>query len=336
MKGTQELADDVGVKPACDAIGTSRATLYRRRKAAPKGPAKPRPAPPRSLSPEERRAVLELLHSEPFVDMAPRPIHAKLLEEGAYLCSPRTMYRLLAASGESRERRQPTTHREFQRPELLATRPNEVWTWDVTWLRGPEKGERYALYVMLDLFSRYAIGWMLAHTENGELAADFIQQCFEHQRVEPGALVVHSDRGSAQKSEKVSKLTDKLQIARSYGPPRVCNDNPYSESLNKTTKYHVDYPDRFSSFDDAKTYCRRFFEWYNHEHRHSGIAMLTPASVHAGTHAALVARRQATLDMAYEAHPERFINGKPLAAQPPDAVYLNKPEEKAEPVPHCS
>lgn len=335
MQSTQELATEIGVKPACDAIGMSRATLYRHLKPKQELP-KPRPAPPRSLSPQERRRVLELLHTDPFVDMAPRPIHAKLLEEGTYMCSPRTMYRLLAQQDESKERRQPATRREFARPELLATRPNEVWTWDVTWLRGSQKGERYALYVMLDLFSRYVVGWMLAHTENGELAADFIRQCLEHQEIQPGELTVHSDRGSAQKSEKVVKLTDKFQVSRSYGRPRVCNDNPFSEAVNKTTKYHIDYPDRFAGYDDAKAWCRRFFKWYNHEHRHSGIAMLPPAIVHAGKHEPMIARRQATLDAAFAAHPERFVKGKPIAARLPDAVYLNKPEEKIEPLAHHS
>lgn len=275
---------------------------------------------------------MELLHTEKFVDMAPRAIHAVLLEQGVYLCSPRTMYRLLADAQEARGRRQSQSKHRFERPELLAVKPNEVWAWDVTWLRGPEKGERYALYVMLDLFSRYVVGWMLAHAENGELAADFIQQCHENQGIDPGTLIVHSDRGTAQKSEKVRKLTDLLDVARSYGRPRVCNDNPFAEALNKTVKYYRSYPHRFAGFDHAQAYCREFFTWYNHDHRHSGIAMLTPAVVHASEHEPVIAARQAALDLAFAAHPERFVHGPPKAAQLPTAVYLNKPESKPEPV----
>lgn len=203
-------------------------------------------------------------------------------------------------------------------------------------MRGPEKGERYALYIMLDLFSRYVVGWMLAHAENGELAADFIHQCHEHQSIKPGALTVHSDRGSAQKSEKVRKLIDLLEVTRSYGRPRVCNDNAYSEAINKTVKYHRGYPNRFDGFQHAKTYCRDFFTWYNDEHRHSGIAMLAPAVVHAGTHVPIIAKRQAALDAAFVAHPERFVHGPPIAKPLPDAVYLNKPQPKPEPTAHYS
>jgi putative transposase len=336
IDAAKEVAEQVGVPNAAQATGIPRSTLYRHRK-----PTKPRPSTvprpqPRSLAPEEREEVMKLLHSENFVDMAPRAVHAALLEQGVYLCSPRTMYRLLAAHGESRPRRQSERKDRFARPELLATRPNEVWTWDVTWLRGPSKGERYALYVMLDLFSRYVVGWMLAATENGELASDFIRQCHETQGIEPGTLTVHSDRGSAQKSEKARKLADLLEVARSYGRPRVCNDNPFSESINKTVKYHRDYPNRFDGFEHAKTYCREFFAWYNHEHRHSGIAMLAPAIVHAGEAAPIIEIRQDALDTGFAAHPERFVHGPPVATKLPAAVYLNKPEPKPGPAAHYS
>ncbi len=279
---------------------------------------------------------MKLLNCEDFVDMAPRAIHAVLLEQGTYLCSPRTMYRLLAANNATRERRQGETKYRFERPELMATRPNEVWTWDVTWLRGPAKGERYALYIMLDLYSRYVIGWMLAHTENGELAEDFIGQCYRAQGIDPGGLTIHSDRGSAQTSEKVCKVTDLLGIARSYSRPRVCNDNPFSESINKTVKYHHEFPDRFTSFEAARDFCREFFEWYNHEHRHSGIAMLAPVLVHAGNHQQVIEQRQAVLDHAYAAHPERFVHGPPTTEPVPSIVYLNKPRPKPEVEAHYS
>ena len=279
---------------------------------------------------------MKLLNSEAFVDMAPKAIHAKLLEQGVYLCSPRTMYRLLASSNAVRERRKVSERPRFERPELMAMRPNEVWTWDVTWLRGPDKGDRFALYIMLDLYSRYVVGWMLANTENGELAKDFIDQCYRAQHIKPGSLTMHSDRGSAQTSEKVRKLIDVLDISLSYSRPRVCNDNPYSESINKTVKYHPVFPDRFDGFDDARTFCRDFFDWYNEEHRHSGIAMLAPAVVHAGEHVDVLAKRQTGLDAAYAAHPERFVHGAPITTPLPTAVYLNKPEPKPEPEAHYS
>lgn len=336
IENARQLANGRGVRFASQATGIACSTLYRQlRPAQARRSSVSRPQP-RGLTASEQKEVMALLHSEKFVDMAPRAVHAVLLEQGIYFCSPRTMYRLLAASGETRPRRQADAKPRFERPELLATKPNEVWTWDVTWLRGPKKGERYALYVMLDLFSRYVVGWMLAHAENGELATDFIRQCHDHQNIEPGGLTVHSDRGSAQKSEKVRKLTDFLDVLRSYGRPRVCNDNPFSESFNKTLKYHRDYPDRFGSFEDAKAYCRDFFAWYNHEHRHSGIAMLPPAVVHAGEHESLIAKRQTTLQAAFAAHPERFVHGPPKAEQIPAAVYLNKPQPTPEPAAHYS
>ena len=334
MDGTRELAGQIGAKPACDATGASRATLYRAEAPRRFGPRRPRPRPARALSAQEQRDVMDLLHTENFVDMAPRAIHGVLLEMGIYLCSARTMYRLLEASRETGERRQQARHDHYERPELLATAPNQVWTWDVTWLRGPERGERYALYIMLDLFSRYVVGWRLADAENGELAADFIDQCHASQGIAAGALTVHSDRGSAQRSENVVALTQLLDVARSYGRPRVSNDNAYSESINKTLKYRLDYPNRFSGLDDARAHCRRFFIWYNTEHRHSGIAMLTPEVVHAGTHEPIVAHRQATLDRAHAAHPERFVRGAPKTETLPTTVYLNKPLPKPEAVAH--
>ena len=336
MSGAEELSKQVGSKAACDAIGVSRATLYRRRRPKTSRRRCRRPTPPRSLTPHEKQEVIDVLHAEPFVDMAPRAIHAALLEAGRYLCSPRTMYRILAGMAENGARRQQRTHFKYARPELMARAPNEVWTWDVTWLRGPEKGDRYALYIMVDIFSRYVIGWMLAHAENGELASDFVRQCHASQAVDSGALTVHSDRGAAQKSEKVATVADMLEIGRSFSRPRVCNDNPFSEAINKTVKYHLDFPDRFAGFDEAREFCRRFFAWYNDDHRHSGIAMLTPAVVHAGEHDAVITARQAALDAAYAAKPERFVHGPPRTHQLPSIVYLNKPEPKPEPVAHYS
>ena len=331
-----DASKTVGVPQAARAFGIPRSTLYRHT-----SPPRPRPATvrrpqPRALKPAEKDKVLAVLNSDRFVDKAPKAIHAKLLEEGEYLCSPRTMYRLLASQKMVRQRRQASARPRFERPELLATGPNKVWTWDVTWLRGPAKGERYALYIMLDLFSRYVVGWMLAHAENAELAEGFIDECYRSQGVVAGELTVHSDRGSAQTSEKVRKLTDKLQVSRSYSRPRVCNDNPFSEAINKTLKYSLDFPNRFAGFEDARDFCRGFFDWYNREHVHSGIAMLSPAVVHRGEHHHVIERRQHALDQAYAEHPERFVHGPPKTGQLPAAVYLNKPNLTHESEAHYS
>jgi putative transposase len=305
-------------------LGVSRATVYRRRRPAPARSAKPRPSP-RGLSAAERQEVLELLHSERFVDKAPEVIVPTLLDEQRWLCSARTMYRLLAAEGELRERRRQRRHPEYKRPELLATAPNQVWSWDVTWLRGPTKGQYYYLYVLLDIYSRCVVGWTLARRESADIAARLIRAACDKQQIRPDQLTIHADRGAVPTSRELADLYDVLGARRSHSRPHVSDDNPYSEAHFKTLKYTHDYPDRFASYDDAHAFCVRFVDGYNHHHRHSGIAFLAPADVHYGRTEAILCVRAAALHAAYEAHPERFVHGRPTPRRPPAAVYINPP-----------
>ena len=327
MKVAEELASAVGTVAACDAVGAVRATVYRRRRPpTPQEPRPPRPLPERTLDQEERARILATLNEPRFVDKAPAEVHATLLDEGRYLCSPRTMYRLLAASGQVRERRDQLRHPSYAKPELLATGPNQVWSWDITKLRGPTKGAHFSLYVILDIFSRYVVGWLVTHGESGAVAQDLFRQTCEKQQVAPGQLTVHADRGGPMKSKPLGLFLADLNLTKSHSRPHVSNDNPYSESQFKTLKYRPEFPDRFGSLEDAKAFCRRFFDWYNDDHRHSGIAMLTPAQVHHGHADTVVAKRQLVLEAAFRDHPERFVNGLPHAHQAPAEAWINKPE----------
>ena len=269
-----------------------------------------------------------MLHSDRFVDVAPPEVYATLLDEGTHLCSVRSMYRYLATAGEVRERRNQLAHPRYARPELLATAPNQVWSWDITKLRAAQKWTYYYLYVLLDIYSRYVVGWMLAHRESGELAARLVADTCAKQGIEPGQLTVHADRGSAPKSKTLAQMFADLAVDASHSRPRVSNDNPFSEAHFKTLKYQPDYPERFGGYDHGLTYCRVFFPWYNDEHRHSGIAMLTPADVHYGRAADVLAERQRVLDAAFAAHPERYVNKRPTVQSLPDAVWINPPEDK--------
>jgi len=277
----RELGEVVGVARACTALGVPRPSYYRRRRPV-RRPNKKRPPPPRALGPSEQQEVVEVLHSERFVDHAPAQVVAALFQNGIYHCSARTMYRILAARGEVRERRNRLVHPRYQRPELLATGPNQVWSWDITKLRAAQKWTYYYLYVLLDIYSRYAVGWMLAHRESGELAAELLEQSILKQGVEPDQITVHADRGSAPTSKTLKQMMIDLGIKRSHSRPRVSNDNPFSESNFHTLKSRPDYPARFGSYEGAHSFCRRTFDWYNYEHHHSGLAMLTPAQVHYG------------------------------------------------------
>ncbi len=335
MAGLSELKPQVGVRLACEGLGLARSTAYRwlspRRRASLDGRRRARSSP-RALSETEREAVLELLHSERFVDQAPASVYAQMLDEGRYLCSVRTMYRILQAHGEVRERRNQRRHPHYQRPELLASGPNQLWSWDITELRGPHKGMSYPLYVLLDVFSRLVVAWLLAHRENGVLAAKMIREAGLRQGVEADQLTVHADRGPAPASKPVAELLTDLGIEKSHSRPRVSNDNPYSESQFRTLKYRPGYPNRFAGYEHALAWCREFFPWYNYEHRHSGIAYLTPADVHYGRAAAILQARRATMQAAYDSHPERFVSGSPLIATLPEAVYINPPEDKSKSV----
>jgi putative transposase len=322
------LAAQVGWQPACAALGVSRATVYRRRR--PSAAPRPRPRPARALTPGEREAIVAHLHSPRFVDFAPREIYATLLDEGQYLCSPRTMYRLLSAAHEVRERRHQLRH-VASRPELLATGPNAVWSWDITKLLGPVKWTYYYLYVILDIFSRYVVGWMVAHAESARLAERLIAATCETQGIVPGRLTVHADRGTSMTSKAVALLLADLGVTRTHSRPHVSNDNPFSEAQFKTLKFRPEFPDRFGSAADARAFCHPFFTWYNTEHRHGGIGWLTPAMVHYGQVQAVRSARRQVLITAYTAHPERFVRRPPAPPTVPNAVWINPPASNAAP-----
>jgi len=325
VTAAQGLARQVGVSPACRALGVARATFYR--KTRPKtGQQQPRRrTPARALSEAERQAVREVLHAPRFVDRSPGEIVATLLDDERYLCSERTMYRILAADGVSPERRNQLRHPAYTKPELVATAPNQVWSWDITKLLGPQKWTYYYLYVLLDLYSRYAVGWMVADRENATLAGRLIQETCTKYDVEPEILTLHSDRGAPMTAKCTAQLLADLGVTQSLGRPRVSDDNPFSEAQFKTLKYHPGFPGRFDGQEAATGYCRSFFPWYNEHHRHGGIAMLTPADVYFGRATDTLARRQRALDAAYAARPERFPKGRPQAPALPEAVYINPP-----------
>jgi putative transposase len=325
------LAPEVGMARACRVLGVARATAYRHRDPKPPRVPRPRRPPPAALSAEERGAVLTELHSERFADASPAAVYATLLDEGTYLASERTMYRLLAAAAEVRERRNQLRHPAYAKPELLATGPNELWSWDITKLRGPAKWTYYHLYVILDVFSRYAPGWMVARRESAALAERLIADTVEKEGIVPGQLILHADRGTSMRSKPVALLLADLGVERTHSRPHVSNDNPYSESAFRTLKYRPAFPARFGSIEDARAFCREFFSWYNTEHRHSGIGLLTPADVHHGRAAEVTAARAVTLARAYEAHPERFTRQPPQPPQVPTAVWINPPARKEEP-----
>jgi putative transposase len=266
------------------------------------------------------------LHEPRFVDLAPAEVYATLLDEGLYLCSERTMYRVLAANQEVRERRNQLRHPPYAAPELLARRPNELWSWDITKLLGPAKWTYFYLYVMLDVFSRYVVGWMVAHRESATLAERFIAETCVRQSIDPGQLTIHADRGSAMTSKPVALLLANLGVTKTHARPHVSNDNPFSEAQFKTLKYRPMFPERFGSIQDARAHCHEFFTWYNTEHHHSGLGLLTPADVHHGLAEERVAARAAALAMAYAAHPERFPSGAPHPPARPVEVWINPPK----------
>ncbi|HET9064847.1 MAG TPA: IS3 family transposase [Gemmatimonadales bacterium] len=318
----------LGVRRCCRALEIAPATYYRAQRPVRARVCATRPPSPRALTAGERAHVLDVLHAPRFVDQAPHAVHAILLDEGHYLCSPRTMYRLLAAEGAQAERRAQRQHPVYAKPELLACAPNTLWSWDITKLRGPVRGIWYALYVVLDVFSRYVVGWRLAARERGELAEELLRWCRTHQGLtESSGLTVHADRGGPMIGKPVSELFVALGITRSHSRPHVPNDNPYSEAQFKTLKYHPTFPDRFGSLEDARAYCVAFFRWYNTVHRHSGIGWHTPVDVHTGVAAARRAERARVLDLAYARHPERFVRQAPVPPVLPTAVWINPPAD---------
>ena len=319
-----ELAAKVGLKRACEALGVPRSTVYRSRQ--PRPTPKPRPTPNHALSEAERAEVRQLLNSGRFMDKAPRQVYAALLDEGHYHCHWRSMYRILAAHGEVRERRNLRQHPVYQKPELLATAPNQVWSWDITLLRGAFKGSYYRLYLVLDIFSRCVVGWRIAEVESSELARQLVAQTARKQGILPDQLTLHADNGAAMRGKPLSQLLSELGITSSHNRPHTSNDNPFSEAQFKTMKYHPDYADRFPSIEAARAWARRFVAWYNEKHYHSGLNLLTPASVHYGQAGDIQQQRQAVLSAAYAAHPARFSRGEPVVRGAPAAVYLNPPD----------
>ena len=337
IEAFETLRSGLAVSVACQALGVPRASIYRarhRRRVVARRLA-PRPRPPLSLSEAERERLLAVLNSERFADMAPASIYATLLDEGQYLASVRTMYRLLTEHGLSLERRCQRVHPAYAKPELLAQAPRQVWSWDITKLKGPVRWSVYHLYVILDIFSRYVVGWMVALREAAELAEQLIAETIAKQQIAPATLTLHADRGTSMRSKPVAALLVDLDVARTHSRPHVSDDNPYSESQFKTLQYRPEFPKRFGSLEDARAHCQRFFHWYNHEHRHSGIGLMTPHAVHHGTAEALQAQRAQTLQLAYAAQPSRFKGRAPQPPALPTAAWINPPKEITTAKPDC-
>jgi putative transposase len=328
MQTVTEMASRLGVAPTCAALALPRATYYRGQKPRPEP--KPRPASVRALPPEERDQVLAVLHEPRFVDLAPAQVYATLLDEDRYLCSERTFYRVLAANAEVRERRDQLRHPHYAAPELLATRPNELWSWDITKLLGPTKWTYYYLYVVLDVFSRYVVGWLLAHRESAALAEKLIAESCERQGIVPGQLTVHADRGPAMTSKPVALLLADLGVTKSHSRPHVSNDNPFSEAQFKTMKYRPEFPDRFGSLEHGRSFCGDFFPWYNTEHHHVGLGLFTPHDVHYGLAETKREQRALVLAEAFAKNSERFPHVRPQPKAVPSAVWINPPAKHQE------
>jgi len=327
METVTEMVPRLGVARTCAALALPRASYYRGQQ--PRSEPKPRPAPPRALAPAERQEVLDTLHEPRFVDLAPAEVYATLLDEGRYLCSERTFYRVLDENAEVRERRNQLRHPHYTAPELLASRPNELWSWDITKLLGPEKWTYYYLYVVLDVFSRYVVGWTLARREWAAIAEPLIAESCERQGIKPGQLTVHADRGAPMIAKSMAFLLADLGITKTHSRPHVSNDNPFSESQFKTFKYRPDFPDRFGSLEHGRAHCGDFFPWYNLEHHHVGLGLFTPHDVHFGLAEAKREKRALVLAEAFAKNPQRFPNGRPLPKPLPTAVWINPPKVPA-------
>lgn len=325
IQAAEQLAETVGVLRACQTLDVPRSALYRMRPAANPRPTSEPLASPRALLPREKAEVRQLLNSVRFQDQAPREVYATLMDEGKYLCSWRTMYRILDENREVRERRNQLQHPHYVKPELLATQPNQLWSWDITKLLGPAKWTYYYLYNILDVFSRYSVGWLIAERESASLAQELIAATCIRQGIQPGQLTIHADRGSSMTSKPVALLMADLGVTKTHSRPHVSNDNPFSEAQFKTLKYRPEYPERFGCQPDARSWASEFFQWYNYEHHHSSLGLLTPADVHFGRAEAMLDQRQQVLQIAYQKNPERFVKGPPRPAQLPAAVWINPP-----------
>lgn len=324
IAAAEELSREVGTAQACMSLGVARATLYRRRRPKVRS-SRPRQSP-RAIDEGTRARVLATLNSPDFVDKSPWTAYAGLLDQGVHLCSVRTMYRILAQAKLVRERRAQLKHPRYVAPQLLATGPNQLWSWDITKLLGPAKWQYLYLYVMLDVFSRYVVGWLLAEREHNELAQALIAASCAKQGIEAGQLTIHADRGSPMMAKSVAELLVDLGVDKTHSRPHVSNDNPFIEAHFKTAKYRPGFPERFGGLEDGRAYFRPFFAWYNNEHLHSGIGYMTPADVHYGRASRVLQRRQEVLSAAYAQHPERFVRGAPRPPQLPEAVWINPPK----------
>jgi putative transposase len=355
MQALDQLAPEVGLAPACAALNLNRSSVYRkdarlRRLVPAMSTPIPRPPAPLAFSTQERQRLLDELNSDRFlealifptivggfVDCSPYFVYATLLDEGQYVGSIRTLYRALETEGQSGERRRQSVHPAYAKPELLATGPNQVWSWDITQLKGPAKWTCFHLYVILDIFSRYVVGWMIAPRESAELAEQLIADTLAKHNILPGTLTLHADRGSSMRSKTVAALLIDLDVAKTHSRPYVSDDNPYSEAQFKTLKYRPDFPDRFGCIEDARSHCQRFFLWYNQSHCHSGIGYMHPATVHFGQAAAVYQERAKTLEAAFLANPKRFKGKCPKPPSLPIAVWINPPtpaKEKTNPETH--
>ena len=324
IQSAEYLAESVGISAACQALDVPRSSLYRVRQ--PVQPLREPSRSPRALSQAEKNAVRQLLNNQRFQDQSPREVYATLLDEGQYLCSWRSMYRILEEHEEVRERRDQLRHPTYAKPELLATKPNELWSWDITKLLGPAKWIYYYLYVILDVFSRFVVGWLIAERESASLAQELIAETCARQGIQPDQLTIHADRGGSMTSKPVALLMADLGVTKTHSRQHVSNDNPYSEAQFKTLKYRPDYPDRFGSQQDARNWARAFFLWYDYEHHHSALSLLTPADVHYGRAPVVLQQRQQVLEAAYLKNPERFVKGPPRPPQLPEAVWINQPK----------
>ena len=326
MNAAKELSQFIGnIKEACEALQIPRASFYRF--FGPEKPIEERPKPPLTLSEQEEQVILDILHSERFQDLAPAEVYATLLDDGDYLCSVRTMYRVLDKHQEVKERRKHVSRTHYVKPELLATGQNQLWSWDITKLKGPRKWTYYYLYVILDIFSRYVPGWMIAETENASLAEQFIAETCDKQGIIENQLIIHADRGPSMKAKLVAELMADLGVTKSHSRPYNSNDNPYSEAQFKTVKYCPKFPERFGSIQDARSFGREFFPWYNNEHKHVGISLLTPAQVHHGQPDQTIAYRNKVLCEAFMRNPNRFKHKIPQHPQLPKEVWINKPND---------
>lgn len=326
MNAVLEVAPDVGVSAACEALGVSKASFYRAMLPEKTEPQMEPAKHHRSLTDEEKTVVIEILNSPEYRDKAPIEVYASLLDKEIYLCSVSTMYRILHENQQVKERRNQLRHPGYQKPELMATGSNQVWSWDITKLYGPQKWTYYYLYVIIDIYSRYVVGWMIAHRESSELAKRLISETCQNQGIREGQLTIHADRGASMKSKPVALLLADLGVTKTHSRPYVSNDNPFSESQFKTLKYRPDFPGRFGSIEDGRSFCQGFFNWYNWEHYHTGIGLIPPGTLHYGLYGEIREKRTQTLETAYFEHPERFVKKIPTPPEIPEAVWINPPK----------